>query len=257
MGRLPESADLAQRMRYAKNLDGLRAEVLAACGERVPYDGAVFIEYRPGHALTTVGMDREALELIRYCESSWDRYRDDLRKCFAAASRYGGFLDRDVYSSRERRELPLFCEVVRPQRVRSTLVLAPRWNGVTLGMIRLERRGALCFSDADFARIFLLLPVIELGLVAHRSLLDGGCDARWPQLSERENEVARHVGRGLTTRQIALLLGTSPLTVRNQISRIFDKLRVASRAELAASLAARAAATDGASVPSTPVVLPS
>jgi DNA-binding CsgD family transcriptional regulator len=60
-----------------------------------------------------------------------------------------------------------------------------------------------------------------------------------PRLTEREAEIARQVARGLSTRHIALILGTSPFTVRNQLSRVFDKTRVASRAELAAWVAER------------------
>jgi DNA-binding CsgD family transcriptional regulator len=50
------------------------------------------------------------------------------------------------------------------------------------------------------------------------------------------------VARGLTTPHIALILGTSPLTVRNQLCRVFDKTRVASRAELATWVAQRSLA---------------
>ena len=53
------------------------------------------------------------------------------------------------------------------------------------------------------------------------------------QLPHREAEVARLVADGLTNREIALVLGTSPHTVRNQLSRIFERLGVSSRLELA------------------------
>jgi DNA-binding CsgD family transcriptional regulator len=61
------------------------------------------------------------------------------------------------------------------------------------------------------------------------------------ELSRREAQIAAHVERGLTTTQIALIVGTSPLTVRNRIGHIFDKTGVASRAEEGGDLLRRAA----------------
>jgi DNA-binding CsgD family transcriptional regulator len=54
------------------------------------------------------------------------------------------------------------------------------------------------------------------------------------QLSERELQVARLVGRALTNRQIATRIGKSPHTVNYHLRRIFRKLRIGSRVELAA-----------------------
>jgi DNA-binding CsgD family transcriptional regulator len=56
-------------------------------------------------------------------------------------------------------------------------------------------------------------------------------------LTRREAEVLRHVADGRSTRDIALLLGISPSTVRNHVEHLFAKLDVHSR--LAAVAAAR------------------
>ena len=56
-------------------------------------------------------------------------------------------------------------------------------------------------------------------------------------LTRRETEVLRHVADGRSTRDIALLLGISPSTVRNHVEHLFAKLDVHSR--LAAVAAAR------------------
>ena len=45
-------------------------------------------------------------------------------------------------------------------------------------------------------------------------------------------EIFEYLQRGYSNRQIGLVLGTSPLTVRNQLARLFRKVGVASRAEL-------------------------
>jgi DNA-binding CsgD family transcriptional regulator len=52
-------------------------------------------------------------------------------------------------------------------------------------------------------------------------------------LTRREEEVVHLVEDGLTNRQIAVNLGLSEHTVRNNLFRIFDKLGVSTRVELA------------------------
>lgn len=52
-------------------------------------------------------------------------------------------------------------------------------------------------------------------------------------LTEREDEVVRLVESGLTNKEIAAELNLSEHTVRNKLFRIFDKLGVSSRVELA------------------------
>ncbi len=50
-----------------------------------------------------------------------------------------------------------------------------------------------------------------------------------PQLSRRENEVLRLLASGLTTREIAETLGVQPITARNHVTRLLDRLGVESR----------------------------
>jgi len=51
-------------------------------------------------------------------------------------------------------------------------------------------------------------------------------------LSKRELEVSRLVGAGLSNREISQALGLSEHTVKNYLSRIFEKVGVSTRAEL-------------------------
>lgn len=55
-------------------------------------------------------------------------------------------------------------------------------------------------------------------------------------LSPRERAVAHHLARGLSYKEIARVLGTSPQTVRNQIQAIHIKLGIHNTAELVAQL---------------------
>jgi DNA-binding CsgD family transcriptional regulator len=227
------AVELADRAWRAPLAGSFRREVLDVYGRLVPYDTAVFTEGGPD-GLTTAAVEAPALALIRHCEENTSLYLPDWRKGLDLAQRTGGFLDHEVFSIRERWELPLYCEVVRPQGVRSTVMVLPRWQGEPLGMIRLERHEGPPFTPRDLARALQLLPTVALTLRARRSPAMPAPVPQLAGLTEREAEIAGHVARGLTTRHIALILGTSPLTVRNQICRVFDKTRVASRAELAA-----------------------
>jgi DNA-binding NarL/FixJ family response regulator len=53
----------------------------------------------------------------------------------------------------------------------------------------------------------------------------------FPELTEREREVLELLARGRHTNQIAAELYLSPKTVANNLTSIFAKLQVASRAE--------------------------
>lgn len=57
-----------------------------------------------------------------------------------------------------------------------------------------------------------------------------------PLLSPREDEIARMVAAGATTRTIARHLEISAWTVSTHVRRIFDKLDVGNRAEMVARL---------------------
>jgi len=56
---------------------------------------------------------------------------------------------------------------------------------------------------------------------------------RLARLTERENEVAVAVGRGLTNAEIAVTLHLSVPTVKAHIGRLFAKLDVANRVQIA------------------------
>lgn len=73
-------------------------------------------------------------------------------------------------------------------------------------------------------------------------------EARWksaePALSRRERQVAEHVARGHTNKQIAGELFLSERTVENHVRAILDKLGFSSRSQIAAWIAAADGAGD-------------
>ncbi len=64
-----------------------------------------------------------------------------------------------------------------------------------------------------------------------------GRDVVLAGLSEAEREIARRAARGETTAEIARTRGTTESTVTNQLGTIYRKLKVSSKAELAALVA--------------------
>lgn len=61
-------------------------------------------------------------------------------------------------------------------------------------------------------------------------------DTDWSLLTEREKQVARRVSAGESNKQVAQALGIRPDTVSAHLKRIYQKMNVQSRIQLAARL---------------------
>ena len=83
----------------------------------------------------------------------------------------------------------------------------------------------------------MLSPSVTATLI--RQVRDTGDDRseearrRLAALTERETEVAVAVGRGLSNAEIAAELVVSETTVKTHVSRLFDKLQVTNRVQIA------------------------
>jgi DNA-binding CsgD family transcriptional regulator len=75
------------------------------------------------------------------------------------------------------------------------------------------------------------LDAIDDFLSAEQASVNGGVSRLLEDLTARENEVLERVAQGLDNAAIARQLGISEKTVRNQVSIIFSKLGVNSRAQ--------------------------
>ena len=88
-------------------------------------------------------------------------------------------------------------------------------------------------SEAEARR----LATISFGRVESVSALVGGLRAPGTggssSLTQREVEIVRRVARGARNKDIAWQLKMGEQTVKNHLRRIFRKLRVANRVELA------------------------
>jgi len=79
-----------------------------------------------------------------------------------------------------------------------------------------------------------ILTMLESDLEAAGVRVSRDCGRALEKLSEQELRVARLVARGLSNSAIAAELWLSPRTVSSHLYRIFPKLAISSRVELAA-----------------------
>ncbi len=74
----------------------------------------------------------------------------------------------------------------------------------------------------------LVLTAVQLGLPTVPKPVDG-----LAALTERELEVAQHIGRGASNREIAEALDITERTVKSHLTTIFEKLDIRDRVQLA------------------------
>lgn len=167
-------------------------------------------------------------DVTRACRTRWPAYRVELTPVFEAAlSNRGVSVDADVLGDRLA-QTRVFSEFIAPHGGRSTLVGVVAFGGDVIGTLALGRtRGA--FRARDLDRVRTLLPTLSLCEAAMRPQ-----GATWAALTAREREIVRGLRLGYTNRDIAVSLGTSVNTVRNQMRSVFRKLGATTRAEAVA-----------------------
>jgi len=97
-----------------------------------------------------------------------------------------------------------------------------------LATIAVGRLGG-SFADRDRRTLAGLLPTLALAEAAVRRKGEV-----WAALAPREREILGYLRLGYTNAQIAIAIGTSVNTVRNQVASVLRKLGAANRAEAVA-----------------------
>ena len=150
-------------------------------------------------------------------------------------------VDTEVLSLARREQLSLYRELLRPHRVSELTTIVWRNRQGTFGF-HLARTGrGRRFRREELETLEVLAPAIKLAeAYLHARMGSGPQGTRsfdaWAggvRLTKSERAVAELVVRGLQNREIAALLGVSPLTVRNHLGAVFRKADVTTRAELA------------------------
>jgi DNA-binding CsgD family transcriptional regulator len=158
-----------------------------------------------------------------------------------APSEVAAYTDRarnygDVWRTDERRrELAVFREVLWPTKMTHMLVRVSVRGGNVAG-VNLERRGRSSpFSAQELALVDAISPFLHI--VETLTMDCGKTNSNdefhaFHRLTKREAEFAELACKGLQNREIALLTGVSPNTVRNILARVFEKVGATNRAEL-------------------------
>jgi DNA-binding CsgD family transcriptional regulator len=227
------------------NADTLRAHVLDMLSKAAPSDSALFLPLTPhGVPRPPVTRNRSPADAAHYRLYAVNpaRYADWARRSRAITlAQRGAYRDTEVFSTGYRDGSPFYADIVRPQGISKQIVALVTFRGARTGSIHVCRHGrASDFTDDEVEGVRAALPAIALAQAA----LDPQPTAlaaeplrqlhsRLCVLSARERQIVGLVMRGLSNQEIADHCGTALRTVRNQMSRIFDKLGASNRAELA------------------------
>jgi DNA-binding CsgD family transcriptional regulator len=193
-----------------------RQRVLTRLLPVLPYELAIFHTappVPPGSEPVTAGLSGSAARRLR---ARWTSVAPDL-----ADERVPR-----VLSSAEGAQL--LTRLTAAVHAPSTLLLVPLRRGAQVRAWVLLGRGSGQFSAHDLERAELLAPVLSL---ADEHVLELP-EAVGAALSGREAEIFEYLCRGFRNGDIAVALGTSPNTVRNQLARLYRKVGVCTRSEL-------------------------
>jgi DNA-binding CsgD family transcriptional regulator len=171
----------------------------------------------------------------------WNVYTGELRPLAGAALAGGGAaIDREFFGARDLERKVYYQEIMAPLHGRSTLFGYLSRRGQVEAKLVLGRvRSSRDFTEEERRTLVALLPTLSVCEAALRAPTPEPVTERaLTRLTPREREVVQYLELGYTNAQIALACGTAVSTVRNQLSSVFEKLGVSTRAE-AVALTAR------------------
>jgi DNA-binding CsgD family transcriptional regulator len=220
---------------------GRPAEVVRSLGplvgflraEEIAEPGTARVVPDQVEALIALGELEAAEELLGWFEGNARRL--DRRSALAAAGRCRGLLagargdvDGAVARLRDAVELhdgvPIPVELGRSRLAYGSALRRARQKAAARAALEAAARD----FDAAGARVWAELARAELARVGGRPPSSGA-------LTPTERRVAELVAQGLQTKEVAARLFVSPKTVEGHLSRIYGKVGVASRTELAHS----------------------
>lgn len=227
----PPAAEIVDLACHAAGRGEFRAEVLRRLERTIGCDGGWFHSMDPSAPLgdgVFRGMDLGHVERAR---AGWITYQAELGPMLSVAGRAGVVRLDEVFSLAQRDRLGFVREVARPLRMEQSLWihLPLRGQVSSLGLFREDQRRGFPVEVAAALR-----PLVGVLALADRALCPPSAMASpaLSCLSPREQQVVELLALGYRNREIALALGSSPLTVRNQLAAIFRKVGATTRAEL-------------------------
>ena len=224
-----DAGALIEATASAASLREYECGVLEILRRRLGFDVAMF---KRGHGVVgTHGLDPT---IEHACRSQWLRFgRESAPVLRAAVEQRGVAVDVEVLGMRGLEQRSYYQLLMRPHRGTSTAIISLMRRGVPAGCLALGRtRGGFNAGELDYLRA--LTPALSVCETAALAASLSPPRAPVETLTPRECEVLSHLPLGHTNAQIALALGSAERTVRNQLSSIYEKLGVATRAEAAA-----------------------
>ena len=220
---------LIEAAHAAPDLAAWQGTMFGALGQ-VGFDVAFLKIVPPPCAFVTSGFDAEILARARL---RWPTYARELAPLTLASQRDGVAIDGEVFGT-GRERLAYFQDLVRPHRGTSSLYAHLAVGGREMGGLMLGRTG-LAFNSRDVHTLRGLLAPLSVGLAAvlqHERPHQADLGSVAATVTLREGEVLRLLQLGYTNPEIGRALGTSPNTVRNQVSSLLAKVGATTRAEL-------------------------
>ena len=219
--------------------------LLTALRDAAGCDGALM---RPGPrwaGADTLYLDQGTRFTDVYVEGA-GRYGPELARWCELSRGQQAFIDSDVYPARDQRRMAVYSEVIRPDNIGSILACPLSFRGEVLALVFMFRRGtARRFVTEDAQALTRHMPVLALAEKAlqtafalasappHATIEAQRFRAAFEDLSRREQQVTALIAKGLQSKEIAQILGTSYHTVRVQTQRIFEKLGLRGRTKVA------------------------
>jgi DNA-binding CsgD family transcriptional regulator len=154
----------------------------------------------------------------------------DLLPVKHAAVKSGGVAVDTAVLGRKAHEAHYYHELVAPAGGGHSMLCFLEARGQAQGMLMVGRAGTGFYEhEVDSMRRLSCPLAVALACYVQTPPLPDSMPAL---MSPREREIASYLRLGYANAEIALALGTSPNTVRNQLSGLFRKVGASTRAEL-------------------------
>jgi DNA-binding CsgD family transcriptional regulator len=233
-GECGKSGEIASLALAASSQLEFRGEVLRRLIAWSGGDSGLIHQHVPSTAPFETGMfEQMDLHYAGRCVSGWDeQYGRDMAWVVRASIEMGG-VAVDARSLGKRSRLAFYADIITPTRVREGMFCTLELGGRPLSMCLLNRSSRSRVLEDSVATIRQLLPVFTLGdRVLGKREMKRDEEVPIARLSRREREVSELITLGYTNPEIAMALGSSIHTVRNQVASIFRKAGASTRAEL-------------------------
>jgi DNA-binding CsgD family transcriptional regulator len=236
-----DSAALAEIAAGAETILDYERGVLQRVASRVGFDVAIF--KRPlgpsGHGLDDA--------VVRACKGRWPSFGSEILPVVEVALRQDQVaVDVEVLGMRRMERLDYYQRLMRPHRGTSTAIVCLTRRGRVFGTFALGRTNG-GFRAHELAYLRALAPTLSVceSAALAPAVPPPAERVLAASLTRRERELLLYLRLGHTNRDIACALGSAERTVRNQLTSIYRKLCVASRAE-AVAVCAQLGFPDGA-----------